>query len=223
MSYCSSSAPLSSIISKRNFLSLSSPTSHLHLLSISNLQSVTSSRDNSSLNISNAFVPSLLNHRGSFISPFSKLKKSNKAAKVERVFDLEMGFMGRRMPLVISIMVATFCTSSYVTATAASTPTQFVKKAVSSHDIVIFSKSYCPYCQRAKAVFKELKQTPHIVELDQRDDGSQIQSALSEIVGRRTVPQVFVNGKHVGGSDDTIEAYENGELAKLLGSKKDDL
>ncbi|KAJ0089500.1 hypothetical protein Patl1_14176 [Pistacia atlantica] len=48
-------------------------------------------------------------------------------------------------------------------------------------------------------------------------DGSNIQDALLEIVGRRTVPQVFINGKHIGGSDDTVEAYESGKLAKLLG------
>ncbi|XP_049378865.1 glutaredoxin-C4 [Solanum stenotomum] len=101
----------------------------------------------------------------------------------------------------------------------------FVKKTISSHSIVIFSKSYCPYCRKAKAVFKELNQKPHVVELDERDDGWSIQDAISEIVGRRTVPQVFINGKHIGGSDDTIEAYENGDLAKLLGvnSKNDDL
>ncbi|GMP36655.1 hypothetical protein CsSME_00008713 [Camellia sinensis var. sinensis] len=101
----------------------------------------------------------------------------------------------------------------------------FIKKTISSHSIVIFSKSYCPYCKRAKAVFKELNQTPHVIELDQRD-GWNIQDALSEIVGRRTVPQVFINGKHIGGSDDTVEAYESGELAKLLGVSakfKDDL
>lgn len=33
------------------------------------------------------------------------------------------------------------------------------------------------------------------------DDGSEIQDILLELVGRRTVPQVFVNGKHIGGSD----------------------
>ncbi|XP_073117345.1 uncharacterized protein [Elaeis guineensis] len=88
----------------------------------------------------------------------------------------------------------------------------FVKDTVSSHDIVIFSKSYCPYCRRAKAVFRELNKVPHVVELDQREDGSNIQDALAVIVGRRTVPQVFINGKHLGGSDDTVEAYENGRL-----------
>nr|DAD40059.1 TPA_asm: hypothetical protein HUJ06_014382 [Nelumbo nucifera] len=49
------------------------------------------------------------------------------------------------------------------------------------------------------------------------DDGQDIQDALKEIIGRRTVPQVFINGKHLGGSDDTVEAYESGKLAELLG------
>ncbi|KAH7861994.1 hypothetical protein Vadar_033494 [Vaccinium darrowii] len=102
-------------------------------------------------------------------------------------------------------------------AASSSSPAAFVKKTISSHSIVIFSKSYCPYCRRAKAVFKELNQAPHVVELDERDDGWNIQDALSEIVGRRTVPQVFINGKHLGGSDDTVEAFESGQLAKLLG------
>ncbi|MED6167890.1 Glutaredoxin-C4, partial [Stylosanthes scabra] len=73
------------------------------------------------------------------------------------------------------------------------------------------------YCRRAKSVFKELNQVPHVVELDERDDGSKIQDILNNIVGKRTVPQVFINGKHLGGSDDTVEAYESGRLAKLLG------
>ncbi|XP_052198476.1 glutaredoxin-C4 [Diospyros lotus] len=117
-----------------------------------------------------------------------------------------------------------FCPS--LSAEGGSSSVDFVEKAISSHSIVIFSKSYCPYCRRAKSVFKELKQVPHVIELDERDDGWNIQNALGEIVGRRTVPQVFVNGKHIGGSDDTVEAYESGELAKILGlpaKKNDDL
>ncbi|KAK4356360.1 hypothetical protein RND71_025331 [Anisodus tanguticus] len=122
---------------------------------------------------------------------------------------------------VVSVTVLLY-TSTFAEAGDSSS---FVKKTISSHSIAIFSKSYCPYCRKAKAVFKELKQRPYVVELDERDDGWSIQDALSEIVGRRTVPQVFINGKHIGGSDDTVDAYENGELAKLLGvnAKKDDL
>ncbi|KAJ6829001.1 glutaredoxin-C8 isoform X1 [Iris pallida] len=100
----------------------------------------------------------------------------------------------------------------------------FVRKTVSAHDIVIFSKSYCPYCRRAKGVFQELKKVPYVVELDEREDGSDIQDALAKIVGRRTVPQVFIHGKHLGGSDDTVEAYASGKLAKLLDiESKEDL
>ncbi|CAN1185772.1 GRXC4 [Linum perenne] len=117
--------------------------------------------------------------------------------------------------------IAAIC-FSWQSASAASPEAAFVKKTISSHQIVIFSKSYCPYCRRAKAVFKELNQKPYVVELDERDDGHDIQGALGELVGRRTVPQVFVNGKHIGGSDDTVEAYENGELATLLGIDEDE-
>ncbi|KAK5811497.1 hypothetical protein PVK06_026834 [Gossypium arboreum] len=117
--------------------------------------------------------------------------------------------------LIASILViaASLCWVS----SADSSEAAFVKKTISAHKIVIFSKSYCPYCRKAKSVFKELKQVPFVVELDERDDGWNIQDALSEIVSRRTVPQVFINGKHIGGSDDTVEAYQSGKLAKLLG------
>ncbi|XP_031478780.1 glutaredoxin-C8-like [Nymphaea colorata] len=92
----------------------------------------------------------------------------------------------------------------------------FVRDTISSKPIVIFSKSYCPYSRRAKVVFQEMNRVPYVIELDQRGDGVDIQDALQQMVGRRTVPQVFINGRHIGGSDDTYEAYENGDLAKLL-------
>ncbi|KAH8946762.1 hypothetical protein BDL97_11G003500 [Sphagnum fallax] len=93
---------------------------------------------------------------------------------------------------------------------------QFVDDAISSNRLVIFSKSYCPYCQRAKALFKELNEQPYIVEIDLREDGGAIHQAVQKLVGRRTVPQVFINGIHVGGADDTIAAHQSGRLKKLL-------
>ncbi|CAK9329890.1 unnamed protein product [Citrullus colocynthis] len=117
--------------------------------------------------------------------------------------------------MVCAVAVASLCGAS------SSPESRFIKNTIASHQIVIFSKSYCPYCRRAKAVFKELHKVPHVVELDQRDDGSAIQDALSALIGRRTVPQVFIDGKHLGGSDDTVEAYESGKLGKLLGIKDD--
>ncbi|KAJ1703520.1 hypothetical protein LUZ63_003299 [Rhynchospora breviuscula] len=104
---------------------------------------------------------------------------------------------------------------------AAKAQRSFIRSTIKAHDIVIFSKSYCPYCKKAKGVFKDLNEEPFVVELDQREDGSEIQDALLEIYGKRTVPQVFIKGKRLGGSDDTVEAYESGKLKELLGSKEE--
>ncbi|XP_077221469.1 monothiol glutaredoxin-S6-like [Tasmannia lanceolata] len=96
----------------------------------------------------------------------------------------------------------------------------FVQNVVYSNKIAIFSKSYCPYSIRAKRVFSKLSQKPFVVEIDLRDDGSEIQNVLLDLVGQRTVPQVFVNGKHIGGSDDTLKALKSGRLQKLLSESR---
>ncbi|XP_045789635.1 glutaredoxin-C4 [Trifolium pratense] len=127
-----------------------------------------------------------------------------------------------RINVAVMMVMIALTISLYWDSASASSVGEFVDKTINSHTIVIFSKTYCPYCRRAKAVFKELNQVPHVVELDERDDGSKIQDILVNIVGKRTVPQVFINGKHLGGSDDTVEAYESGLLAKLLGIETED-
>lgn len=101
-------------------------------------------------------------------------------------------------------------------ALASNSPSAFVQSAIYSNRIAIFSKSYCPYSLCAKRIFSKLNEQPYVVELDLRDDGYQIQNILLDLVGRRTVPQVFVNGKHVGGCDDLQIAAENGQLHGLL-------
>ena len=53
------------------------------------------------------------------------------------------------------------------------------------------------------------------IELDLMDDGASIQDTLLDMTGQRTVPNVFIGGKHLGGCDDTMKAYESGELQKL--------
>ncbi|TVU08409.1 hypothetical protein EJB05_41813 [Eragrostis curvula] len=136
-----------------------------------------------------------------------------------------VAFLSRRAGMAAAA-AALIAFAAFGPVSSGSSPKSFVKSTVKAHDVVIFSKSYCPYCRRAKAVFQELhlKKQPYVVELDQREDGGEIQDALLDIVGKRTVPQVFINGKHLGGSDDTVEAYESGKLAKLLNiDVKDDL
>eukprot|EP00879_Flechtneria_rotunda_P004852 GHRR01005126.1.p1 GENE.GHRR01005126.1~~GHRR01005126.1.p1 ORF type:complete len:150 (+),score=26.97 GHRR01005126.1:141-590(+) len=91
-----------------------------------------------------------------------------------------------------------------------------IKKTVADNKVVVYSKTYCPYCAEAKGLFQQLSVPAKVIELDQVNGGADIQLSLQEITGRRTVPQVFVGGKHVGGCDDTMAAYSSGELKKLL-------
>ena len=57
-----------------------------------------------------------------------------------------------------------------------------------------------------------------VIELNEMDDGNEIQGALLDMSGQRTVPNVFINGKHLGGNDDTQAAARSGQLAKMLES-----
>lgn len=43
-----------------------------------------------------------------------------------------------------------------------------IKKAVAEHPVVIFSKTYCPHCTRAKEIFRSLSAKSHVIELDER-------------------------------------------------------
>ncbi|XP_078298802.1 thioredoxin reductase 3 isoform X2 [Panthera onca] len=81
---------------------------------------------------------------------------------------------------------------------------------------MIFSKSYCPHCTRVKELFSSLGVQCNILELDQVDDGANVQEVLSEITNQRTVPNIFVNKVHMGGCDRTFQAHQSGLLQKLL-------
>ncbi len=92
------------------------------------------------------------------------------------------------------------------------------KEIVSSNPVVVFSKSYCPYCIQVKQLFRQLGFTYKAIELDTESDGSEIQSALAEWTGQRTVPNVFIGGNHIGGCDSTTALHGQGKLVPLLTS-----
>jgi len=94
---------------------------------------------------------------------------------------------------------------------------EFVKLQVSSNKVVVFSKSYCPYCKKAKAAIKDAGLSEfYVIELDERDDGDAIQDALLKITGARSVPRVFIGGKFVGGGDDVKRLSDQGKLQPML-------
>lgn len=84
--------------------------------------------------------------------------------------------------------------------------------------VVIYSKTYCPYCHKTKSLFQSEfpALNAKVYELDQMKDGSEIQNALAEITGQRTVPNVWVRGKFVGGNDDTHALLRTGKLKEML-------
>ena len=79
--------------------------------------------------------------------------------------------------------------------------------------IEVYSKDYCPYCHRAmdllrsKGVEFELIDVKHDVEKQQE---------MRERSQRRTVPQIFIDGQHIGGCDDLLALDAQGQLDKLL-------
>ncbi|KAG5836100.1 thioredoxin reductase 3 [Anguilla anguilla] len=92
-----------------------------------------------------------------------------------------------------------------------------IQELIDSSEVLVFSKSSCPYCVKVKDLFRELNVKYKVVELDLMDDGSGYQDMLLEMTGQKTVPNVFINKTHVGGCDKTMQAHQDGLLQQLLG------
>ena len=80
-------------------------------------------------------------------------------------------------------------------------------------NVQIYTKSWCPYCARAKAHLDRKGVT--YTELDVTSAPA-LEAEMVTRSQRRSVPQVFIDGHHVGGSDDLVEADRNGLLDRLL-------
>lgn len=78
----------------------------------------------------------------------------------------------------------------------------------------MYTTEVCPYCIRAE----QLLQRRGVTEIEKIRVDLQPESriAMVEKTGRRTVPQIFINGHHVGGYDDLAELDQAGELKALL-------
>ena len=78
---------------------------------------------------------------------------------------------------------------------------------------VVFSKTTCGYCDYAKRILLEHGVADlEVIELDKVEGGKQIQESLHQLTGQRTVPNVFIKGKWIGGCDDTIAAIHSGKI-----------
>ncbi|WP_242645210.1 glutaredoxin 3 [Candidatus Ichthyocystis hellenicum] len=74
----------------------------------------------------------------------------------------------------------------------------------------------CPYCDRAERLLRE-KGFTDISFIYVDEDPTKLEEMM-ERSSKRSIPQIFINGQHVGGSDDLAAAYASGELDRLLSS-----
>ncbi|KAI9138007.1 thioredoxin-like protein [Paraphysoderma sedebokerense] len=91
-----------------------------------------------------------------------------------------------------------------------------VNALIKENFVIVFSKSYCPYCTRAKQILQQLGKQFKVIELDNEGNGAAIQSYLAQLTGQRTVPNIFIKGEHIGGCDDLQSLQRQGKLAGLL-------
>lgn len=91
-----------------------------------------------------------------------------------------------------------------------------VNKLIKEKPVFVASKTYCPYCQASLKTLDEVKADPYVLQLNTIDDGSDIQDALEQITGQRTVPNIFIGGKHIGGNSDLQALKSSGKLDELL-------
>lgn len=97
-----------------------------------------------------------------------------------------------------------------------------IKMVVTTHPVVVFSKSYCPYCRRALEIIGSFSSRagfvePLVIDLTELTNMASIQDRLAQMTGRRTVPNVYIGGTSIGGGDETLALYKSGKLETLLG------
>jgi len=79
--------------------------------------------------------------------------------------------------------------------------------------VTVYVSDWCPYCQRAKGLFEQKRLTFSEINVEEDQKSREEMIARS---GRRTVPQIFIGDKHVGGYDELDALDRSGELDRLI-------
>jgi glutaredoxin 3 len=90
-----------------------------------------------------------------------------------------------------------------------------VAKEKSMAKIEMYSTLFCPYCARARSLLQ--KKGVAFTDIDLDSDTARRDEMVARAGGRRTVPQIFIDGAHIGGSDELVSLDRAGKLDALLG------
>ncbi len=80
--------------------------------------------------------------------------------------------------------------------------------------VQVYTTTFCPYCVRAKSLLK--KKGVAFEEIDVTDDPELREKMVEMAGGRRTVPEIFINGQIIGGYDELYALDREGKLEALL-------
>ncbi|WP_369601342.1 glutaredoxin 3 [Hahella sp. SMD15-11] len=81
-------------------------------------------------------------------------------------------------------------------------------------EVVLYTTRFCPFCIRARQLLKSKGVDFEEIAVD---GNPQLRQEMMEKSGRHTVPQIWINGEHVGGCDDLMELERTGRLDEMLG------
>jgi glutaredoxin 3 len=90
-----------------------------------------------------------------------------------------------------------------------------VSDAAAAPEVTMYATGWCPYCDRARGLLQRKGVVYREIKVD--EDPAQRDTMLKRSGGRRTVPQIFIGDRHVGGFDDLYALDKAGELDQLLG------
>ena len=85
-------------------------------------------------------------------------------------------------------------------------------------EVELYTTMFCPYCARARALLERKGVT--YTDIDILDEPARRGEMIQRAGGRTTVPQIFINGEHIGGSDELVALDRTGELDAKLGLAK---
>ena len=81
-------------------------------------------------------------------------------------------------------------------------------------EVVLYTTTVCPFCTRAKMLLKKRGATYKEINLNNNPELRT--EMIQKAGGQRTVPQIFINDRHIGGCDDLYELELDGELETML-------
>ena len=96
---------------------------------------------------------------------------------------------------------------------------ELMDKKIAAKPVFVVSKSYCPFCVKAKQVLKKYNipaDKIEIIDIENDANCNEIQDYMKQITGGRSVPRVFIGGKFLGGGDETAAADGEGKLQGML-------